>query len=277
MPSQRRVRSYIFALTLTILTLLYLSRSGPLTHTSDFTTRTQEALQTQEYASAARLRDADNVGSRLKAAEAAAKKAAEDKSAGFEAAVHGGAATGDEAKSVAGRVKLGAGAATEEKKEVVPGVAAHGGRPRDQAAKEGETDEEHSVEVELNAILKKSPSTSPSSLPSLPQRKLTTSTAIIFSKSYCPYSAKAKQILLQRYTITPTPYVVELDLHPLGPLLQRALAQMTGRSTVPNVLLLGKSLGGGDEMQALHEGGKLEERFRELGGSRIIEVKREGE
>jgi hypothetical protein len=166
MPSQRRVRSYILAFTLTVIVLLYMSRGGPLTHTSDFTTRTQEALQTQEYAEAARQRDADSVGSRLKAAEAAAKKAADDKSADFEAAVHG---TTDDTKSVAGRVKLSgssvAGGDDKGAKVSVPGVAAHGGRPRDQASKEGETDEEHSVEVELNAILKKSPSTLSSTPP----------------------------------------------------------------------------------------------------------------
>jgi hypothetical protein len=62
----------------------------------------------------------------------------------------------------------------------------------------------------------------------------------------------------------------------MGPLLQRALAQMTGRSTVPNVLLMGKSLGGGDEMQALDEEGGLVEKWRELGGSRITGVKKVG-
>jgi hypothetical protein len=42
----------------------------------------------------------------------------------------------------------------------VPGVAQQGGRPHDQAAmKENETLEDHEVEMELNAILKKSPST----------------------------------------------------------------------------------------------------------------------
>jgi hypothetical protein len=169
MPSQRRARLYTLLLAITVAVLFYMSRGASLTHTSDFTTRTHEALQAQEYAEAARQRDAESVGSRLKAAEAAAKKAADDKSEGFKVAVQGG----DEGKKgVAGRVKLGAGGSSSSSssaaaagaggaEEAVPGVAAHGGRPRDQAAKEGETDEEHSVEVELNAILKKSPSTSP--------------------------------------------------------------------------------------------------------------------
>lgn len=149
MPSQRRVRLYALLFALTVLVLFYMSRGAPLTHASDFTTKTQDALQSQEYAEAARQRDADSVGSRLKAAEAAAKKAADDKSTDFKVAVQG-----DADKSVAGRVKLGA---HDDKK--VPGVAAHGGRPHDSPIAEGETDEEHNVEIELNAILKKSPST----------------------------------------------------------------------------------------------------------------------
>lgn len=103
---------------------------------------------------------------------------------------------------------------------------------------------------------------------------LTPHPVIIFSKSYCPHSAHAKRILLSSYTITPTPYVVELDLHPLGAKLQDTLAQMTGRRTVPNVLIQGKSVGGGDDMQDLDDTGKLIDTFKSLGGSRVVDVVR---
>ena len=96
---------------------------------------------------------------------------------------------------------------------------------------------------------------------------------IIFSKSYCPYSAKAKRILLEKYTIVPAPYVVELDNHPLGPGLQAALAKSTGRRTVPNVLVSGRSIGGGDEIEALDAGGALVEKVKGMGGKRIMEAK----
>lgn len=133
----------------TVVVILYMSRSGSQTHASDFYTKTQEALQQHEFAEAAKQRDADNVGTRLKAAEEAAKKAADDKSAEYHKAVEG------KDKSVAGRVKIDGDKATP-----VPGVAAQGGRPRDQAAqKESETPEDREVEIELNAILKKSPGT----------------------------------------------------------------------------------------------------------------------
>jgi glutaredoxin len=95
---------------------------------------------------------------------------------------------------------------------------------------------------------------------------------IIFSKSYCPYSKKAKTILLHQYKINPPPYVVELDQHPLGPALQAALAKSTGRQTVPNVLINGRSIGGGDDIESLHQRGKLANTIKSMGGKRVVEV-----
>ncbi|KAH7088835.1 thioredoxin-like protein, partial [Paraphoma chrysanthemicola] len=87
---------------------------------------------------------------------------------------------------------------------------------------------------------------------------------IIFSKTYCPYSKKAKHILLEKYRITPEPYVVELDVNPLGPKLQALLAHMTGRRTVPNILLVGKSIGGGDDIEELDQTDTLVGKFKEI-------------
>ena len=49
----------------------------------------------------------------------------------------------------------------------------------------------------------------------------------------------------------PKPHVEELDINHLGARLQSALLKMTGRRTVPNILINGKSVGGGDDMAAL--------------------------
>ena len=96
---------------------------------------------------------------------------------------------------------------------------------------------------------------------------------IIFSKSYCPFSTKAKRILLEKYTIVPAPYVVELDTHPLGQSLQDALARSTGRRTVPNVLVSGRSIGGGDDIEVLDAGGGLLEKVKGMAGRRIMEAR----
>ncbi|KAH8724929.1 thioredoxin-like protein [Phaeosphaeriaceae sp. PMI808] len=244
MPSQRRMRLFGVLVLVTIVVLVYMSRAAHQTQTSDFYTKTQQALQEREHAEAAKQRDAESVQLRLKAAEEQAKRAAADKYTSIKDAVEGPGK-----KGVAGRVEIDS---QDDKK--VPGVAAQGGRTREQAAmQKDETMEDHEVEEEMNAILRKS-------------------AVIIFSKTYCPHSMKAKHILLEKYRIVPEPYVVELDINPLGQKLQALLAHMTGRRTVPNVLLIGKSIGGGDEMEEFDQTDTLAKKFKEIGGSRITEV-----
>jgi Tfp pilus assembly protein PilX len=150
MPSQRRMRLYGVLVLVTIIVLMYMSRAGHQTQNSDFYTKTQQALQEREHAEAAKQRDAESVQLRLKAAEEQAKKSAEEKYTSDKEAVEGPGK-----KGVAGRVEIDS---QDDKK--VPGVAAQGGRTRDQAAmKKDETMEDHEVEMEMNAILKKSPGT----------------------------------------------------------------------------------------------------------------------
>lgn len=62
---------------------------------------------------------------------------------------------------------------------------------------------------------------------------------------------------------------MELDEHELGPQLQAQLGQMTGRRTVPNILINGKSVGGGDDVQELHDSGKLADKVKSMGGKRM--------
>lgn len=155
MPSQRRARLYAVLALATIIILLYVSRAAHQTQNSDFYTKTQQALQEREHEEAARQRDADSVQSRLKAAEEQAKKSADDKDTRAKVAVEGPGK-----KGVAGRVEMDS---QDDKK--VPGVAAQGGRTHEQAAiQKDETLEDHEVEMEMNAILKKSPGMADSSL-----------------------------------------------------------------------------------------------------------------
>ncbi|KAI2464578.1 glutaredoxin [Annulohypoxylon bovei var. microspora] len=115
---------------------------------------------------------------------------------------------------------------------------------------EPESDEDQEVEATLSNILKKSP-------------------VVIFSKSYCPYSKRAKGVLLEKYSIDPAPYVVELDEHPLGKQLQARLGVTTGRRTVPNIMINGKSVGGGDDIAELDSRKTLIDKFKSMGGKRL--------
>jgi glutaredoxin len=260
------MRVFGLLIVLAVITTLYMTGSARQTRSSDFYTKTQTELQSREYEKAQKLRDADDVSARLKAAESVAKEKANEKSDKFHNSVDGGD------KGVAGRVMM-KDQATDKK---VEGVALVGGKPRDRDAAKTttETPEEHEVEVELNAILKKSPSTSCPNSIILHSQLLMVSPVIIFSKSYCPHSADAKRILLEKYKIVPAPYVVELDQHPMGAQLQATLGDTTGRRTVPNVLLMGKSIGGGDDIIELHRTDKLLDTVKAMGGSRIVEAMR---
>lgn len=87
---------------------------------------------------------------------------------------------------------------------------------------------------------------------------------VVFSKSYCPYSRRAKN-LLQTYALDPPPKVVEVDLREDSDLLKVILTRLTKHSTFPNIILRGRSIGGADALQALHDSGELEELFEDSG------------
>ncbi|KAG8967157.1 hypothetical protein FRC03_010530 [Tulasnella sp. 419] len=87
---------------------------------------------------------------------------------------------------------------------------------------------------------------------------------VVFSKTYCPYSKRAKE-LLSRYKITPAPFIIEVDTRGDAMLIKAHLTKLTGRSTFPNVILRGTSLGGSDDLNALHASRKLKE-ILEKGG-----------
>lgn len=81
-------------------------------------------------------------------------------------------------------------------------------------------------------------------------------TVVVFSKPFCPYCRRALEAL--RSATEESPFVVDLtEMGELGWKIQQTLADMTGRRTVPNVFIHGKSIGGGDETVALYREGKL--------------------
>ncbi|KAL7424285.1 hypothetical protein Q5752_001875 [Cryptotrichosporon argae] len=87
---------------------------------------------------------------------------------------------------------------------------------------------------------------------------------VVFSKTYCPYSKNAKAIL-EEYRLTPTPFIIELDQRSDTAQIQTLLQHLTGRRTVPNILLDFASVGGSDEIELLHSEGGLGRAFEEMG------------
>lgn len=79
----------------------------------------------------------------------------------------------------------------------------------------------------------------------------------VFSKSYCGFSKRAKDLLDGMLYEEDDMHVVELDQRDDGPALQDYLQTLTGGRTVPRVFVGGKFVGGATEVQALHDAGKL--------------------
>ncbi|SCU85338.1 LANO_0C03994g1_1 [Lachancea nothofagi CBS 11611] len=105
------------------------------------------------------------------------------------------------------------------------------------------------------------------------QMILVSSPMIVFSKSYCPYSKRLKELLHQEFLFTPEYVVVELDLHKHGAELQEYVGTKTGRTTVPNVVINGVSRGGCDDLKALQADGKLLSSLKEWAGKTLTVTK----
>lgn len=73
----------------------------------------------------------------------------------------------------------------------------------------------------------------------------------IYTKPTCPYCVRAKALLTRkgaRFT--------EIDVS--NPADQRAMAHKAGRSTVPQIFIGGKHVGGCDDLHALDDRGGLD-------------------
>ncbi|PIA57085.1 hypothetical protein AQUCO_00600070v1 [Aquilegia coerulea] len=77
----------------------------------------------------------------------------------------------------------------------------------------------------------------------------------IFSKSYCPYSTRAKRIFSKLHE---KPFVVELDLRDDGSQIQDVLLDLVGKRTVPQVFVNGKHIGGSDDTKIAFLNGQLQ-------------------
>jgi len=78
---------------------------------------------------------------------------------------------------------------------------------------------------------------------------------MIFSKSYCPFCKKVKEIF---NTINVPYFAYELDLEANGAEIQAYLVDKTSQKTVPNVFINGKHLGGASDTESAFKDGSLQ-------------------
>ncbi|KAM4597629.1 thioredoxin reductase 1, cytoplasmic-like isoform 1-T3 [Polymixia lowei] len=79
---------------------------------------------------------------------------------------------------------------------------------------------------------------------------------LVFSKSYCPYCLKVKDLFKE---LNVKCNVVELDLIEDGSNYQELLLEMTGQKTVPNVFINKTHIGGCDKTMQAHKDGMLQQ------------------
>jgi len=73
---------------------------------------------------------------------------------------------------------------------------------------------------------------------------------LVFSKTYCPHCAKVKE-RFNKLNIASG--FLELDIKKNGPEIRDALKQITGKSSVPQVFIRGKLLGGCDDVEKISD------------------------
>jgi len=90
---------------------------------------------------------------------------------------------------------------------------------------------------------------------------------VVFSKPWCPYCRKALEALSLVGVSEQSGKLLVIDLskHADTQEIQATLQAMTGRRTVPNVFVDGKSIGGGDETRSFQQSGKLVPMLRDAG------------
>ncbi|KAL6900621.1 hypothetical protein ACP4OV_005297 [Aristida adscensionis] len=94
------------------------------------------------------------------------------------------------------------------------------------------------------------------------RRTVADNPVVIYSKSWCSYCMEVKALFKR---IGVQPHVIELDhMGAQGPQLQKVLERLTGQSTVPNVFIGGKHVGGCTDTVKLHRKGELATMLSEL-------------
>lgn len=75
----------------------------------------------------------------------------------------------------------------------------------------------------------------------------------IYTKAFCPYCTRANALLASK-GVTPQEYDITMG----GPQRQEMIQRANGRTTVPQVFIDGRHIGGSDDLAALDARGGLD-------------------
>ncbi len=88
----------------------------------------------------------------------------------------------------------------------------------------------------------------------------------IYTKPLCPYCIRAKRLLKQKGV-----EVTEFDIWLSPSRKQEMLARAAGRTTVPQIFIDGRSIGGCDDLMALDAAGGLDPLLNGAAADRTLE------
>ncbi|KAJ7510511.1 glutaredoxin, partial [Mycena galericulata] len=95
----------------------------------------------------------------------------------------------------------------------------------------------------------------------LNQKTIADNKITIFSRSWCPYCKRAKALFAEEFPDEKA-LVLELDERDDGDAIQDYLATKTGQTSVPNIFVNQKQVGGNDKAQAAFKSGELQALIR---------------
>lgn len=75
----------------------------------------------------------------------------------------------------------------------------------------------------------------------------------IYTKAFCPYCSRAKALLDSKQAA-----YEEIDITMGGPRRPEMIQRANGRSTVPQIFIDGRHVGGSDDLAALERAGELD-------------------
>jgi glutaredoxin 3 len=78
----------------------------------------------------------------------------------------------------------------------------------------------------------------------------------IYTKSFCPYCWRAKHLLDEKGV-----EYAEIAVDFGGEVRQHMIQRASGRTTVPQIFIAGRQIGGCDDLMALEREGKLDDLF----------------
>ncbi|KAF7731876.1 hypothetical protein EC973_007707 [Apophysomyces ossiformis] len=96
----------------------------------------------------------------------------------------------------------------------------------------------------------------------LTKRAIADNKVMVFSKSYCPYCIRTKDLLED---LNVDYHAMELNEHKDGVDIQQALAELTSQKTVPNVFINRQHIGGYSDLKASFDSGKLTDILKQAG------------